>query len=485
MHNLGRLCLCVLISAALALPAVAQAEPGRMVWGINGHPFTAYPGTGIAQQIDYVQELGMTSYRVNITSPAQASELAALVSAGKARGIDILPVLTPQLDLDNGSTEGLYRQAYDVAFQLVSRFKDDIRVWELGNELENYAIIRACEPRDDGTQYNCAWGPAGGVDPLDYYGPRWAKVSAVLKGLSDATTAVDPGIRKAIGTAGWGHIGAFQRIENDGIRWDISVWHMYGQDPEWAFRTLAGFKRPIWVTELNHPGGSVRSSEEQADGLVRAMTRLSQLRTTYNVEAAYIYELMDEPYWAPSTEAVMGLVTMRKAGKGWRPGERKPAFHAARKLVAAGTAWLDQSRDCHGNPLNRLSQPAAIEVSYAYCLALGRQPDGAGFKAWTAALQKGTSVPDMLQNMLASEEFRATHGAATLDDAGFTRLLYRVLLNREPDDGLAGYVAQLEQGAITRSGLARRILDSAEFAWRHPVLAPATRSARADPPAAN
>jgi hypothetical protein len=91
----------------------------------------------------------------------------------------------------------------------------------------------------------------------------------------------------------------------------------------------------------------------------------------------------------------------------------------------------------------------------------------------------------MLQNMLASEEFRATHGAATLDDAGFTRLLYRVLLNREPDDGLAGYVAQLEQGAITRSGLARRILDSAEFAWRHPVLAPATRSARADPPAAN
>ena len=114
--------------------------------------------------------------------------------------------------------------------------------------------------RDDGVQYNCAWGPAGGVGPLEYYGPRWRKVSAVLKGLSDGTTAVDPAIRKAMGTAGWGHLGAFARMQQDGIRWDISVWHMYGSDPEWAFKTLAGFKRPIWVTEFNHPGaGSARA----------------------------------------------------------------------------------------------------------------------------------------------------------------------------------------------------------------------------------
>ena len=26
------------------------------------------------------------------------------------------------------------------------------------------------------------------------------------------------------------------RMAQDGIRWDISVWHMYGSDPEWAFR---------------------------------------------------------------------------------------------------------------------------------------------------------------------------------------------------------------------------------------------------------
>src|SRR5262249_44160474 len=151
--------------------------------------------------------------------------------------------------------------------------------------------------------------------PLEYYGPRWRKVSAVLKGLSDATTAVDPAIRKAMGTAGWGHLGAFTRMEQDGIRWDISVWHMYGEDPEWAFKKLAGFKRPIWVTEFNHPLGGQRSVAAQADGLVRAMIRLRQLQHAYSVEAAHVYELLDETYWAPSNEASMGLVALVKDDK--------------------------------------------------------------------------------------------------------------------------------------------------------------------------
>lgn len=415
----------------------------------------------------------MTSYRVDVVRTEQASRLAALVRAGKARGIEILPVLVPALSLDKETADDLYRKARAFAVALVSRFKDDIRVWELGNELENYAIIRACEMRDDGSQYNCAWGPAGGVGPLEYYGPRWAKVSAVLKGLSDGTTAVDPSIRKAMGTAGWGHTGAFARMQSDGIRWDISVWHMYGQDPEWAFKILAGFNRPIWVTEFNNPGGSKGSAQEQADGIVRAITRLRQLRKTYNVEAAHIYELMDETYWAPSAEAAMGLVTLVKDGGGWKPGERKPAFAAAKQLLAAESAWLDRSRGCHLNPHNRLSSAASMRVSYAYCLVLGRAVDGAGLKGWMAALEEGTTVPGMLQAMLASGEFRDRHNVASLGNAELVTLVYRVLLHREPDPAaMASYVEQLDRGAVTRTDLPRLIVDSSEFASRHPLLAP-------------
>ena len=193
-----------------------------------------------------------------------------LIEEGKRRGIAILPVLTPRLELDKEEPAALYQKSHEFAFKLVSQFKDDIRVWELGNELENYAIIQPCEQQDNGAQYNCAWGPAGGVGPLEYYGPRWAKVSAILKGLAEGSIAADPGVRKAIGTAGWGHVGAFERLQRDGVPWDISVWHMYGDDPEWAFKILAQYHRPIWVTEFNHPGGSKDGEDAQANGLKKS-----------------------------------------------------------------------------------------------------------------------------------------------------------------------------------------------------------------------
>jgi hypothetical protein len=433
----------------------------------------SYPGTTYEQQLDYLKGLGMTSYRVDISSLDQADRLARLVRLAKARGIEILPVITPALDLDKLGADELYAKARALATRLVARFKGDIRVWELGNELETYAIIKACEMRDDGVQYNCAWGPAGGVGPLEYYGPRWRKVSAVLKGLSDGTTAVDPAIRKAMGTAGWGHLGAFARMEQDGIRWDISVWHMYGSDPEWAFKTLAGFKRPIWVTEFNHPGGGQRSAAAQADGLVRAMTRLRQLQHAYNVQAAHVYELMDETYWAPSLEASMGLVTLVKDAKGgWMPGEPKPALAAVKRTIA-GPAATAGPADCHLNPYNRLSSPAGMVVSYSYCLVLGRPADGQGFEDRRRALERDTPVGDVLAALLQSEELGARHRVSTMSDTDYVRWLYRLLLGREPDGaGLASYTSALAAGPMRRADVLASLIGSAELRTRHPLLFP-------------
>ena len=280
----------------LALIPPARAE---LLWGANGHPFTAYNGVSIDEQLGFLTDMGLKSYRVNISDLSSAPALEALIAKAEPLGIAILPALTPSLSLDALTPEVLHARAHEFAFRLVSRFKGRIGVWELGNELEVHAIIRACEMRDDGTQYPCAWGPAGGNGPLDYYGPRWAKTSAVLKGLSEGAAAADPTARKAMGTAGWGHVGAFERMRQDGIAWDISVWHLYGEDPEWAFKLLAAHGKPIWVTEMNHPRGSEPGEQQQADGMRRWMTRLAELAPRYNVEAAHIYELLDEPYWAP------------------------------------------------------------------------------------------------------------------------------------------------------------------------------------------
>ena len=80
-----------LLSASFFMPA-AQAD---LIWGANGHPFTAYPGLTIESQLDYLKEPGMRSYRVNRTDSSQTPRLALLIQEGRKRGIDILPVITP------------------------------------------------------------------------------------------------------------------------------------------------------------------------------------------------------------------------------------------------------------------------------------------------------------------------------------------------------------------------------------------------------
>ncbi|MEJ6848410.1 DUF4214 domain-containing protein [Sinorhizobium fredii] len=456
-----------LIFGVVSLLTMAASTSADILWGVNGHPITAYPGIGIEQQLDFLQDLGMRSYRVNITDAASASDLAVLVKEGKARGIDILPVITPgNIDLDEDSAEKLYDKAYELAVALGSRFKDDIRVWELGNEMENYAIIKPCEKRDDGSQYPCEWGPAGGDGPSQYYGPRWAKVSAVLKGLSDGMIEVDPDIRKAIGTAGWGHVGAFERMRQDGIKWDISVWHMYGQDPEWAFKKLAEFGHPIWVTEFNNPLGSQHSDEQQAGGLKQAMTRLRELQAKYNVEAAHIYELLDETYWAPSFEADMGLVRLNaKSDGGWTIGEPKPAYAAVRDLILGTRPEPRPRRDCDIAE-NRPSDPLPIkQTRFAFCLMLGHRDDAEALEQWAKALENGeTNVTELMLTLMGSDEFKDRYATFGLTDRSYVDFLYLLLVDRSADPhGLDSYARDLAGGTVTRKHVALAMMLSSEF----------------------
>ena len=185
----SRLGTALLRTALLAIPlGSVAAEP---LWGVNGHPLTSYPGISLDQQLDLLTTSGMKSYRVDVTAFPQLDRLRALVDAAKARGLTILPVLIPPVDLKAQSEDALYTQARQYAKVVVDLFKGEIPVWELGNELENYAILQPCEMRDDGTQYPCNWGPAGGVEAIDYFGPRARKVLAVLRGLSDGVAIAE------------------------------------------------------------------------------------------------------------------------------------------------------------------------------------------------------------------------------------------------------------------------------------------------------
>jgi hypothetical protein len=480
----------VRVAAAVMALLVCWSGTARadLMWGANGHPLVSYPGVSFEKQLDYLKDLGLKSYRVDVTRIGSIPALRNLIKLAKARQIEILPVLVPPVDLEKDSVDELYRKARAFAVLSITPLKDEVRTWELGNELENFAIIKACEMQDDGVQYNCAWGPAGGVGALEYYGPRWKKVSAVLKGLSDGAISVDPGIRKAIGTAGWGHLGVFDRMVSDGIAWDISVWHMYGEDPEWAFKKLAEFKKPIWVTEFNNPFGSQAGELAQADGLRKSMARLRELQKTYNVEAAHIYELMDETYWAPDAEAVMGLMRLEKAGvRGWRPGPPKLAYHVVRQLVLSGGegsgASADRAltgRDCDIGSYDASDGSIANQVAFTYCLMVGRKADAHGAQTWTDAREKGLSAEELLIAVMKSDEYRDRYAIDRLSNKEFVQLQYRLLLGREADGrGLDDFVGELDRKEKTREDFVKALIGSDEFRKKRALLFPSAVSGAA------
>jgi hypothetical protein len=311
-------------------PPVAADD---LVWGANGHPFTAHPGISWERQLDLVKQLGATQYRVNLGGTTTTADLQRLVDLANARGIQIVPVLSPPVPIETETAEVIRSRSYDYARQFAAAFKGRMPVWELGNELEVYAIILPCEMQDNGVQYSCSYGPGTGVGPLEYFGPRWAKVSAAFKGLSEGVMAADPGALKAMGTAGWGHTGAFDRMKADGIQWDISVWHDYDGDNTWAMEKLATFGKPIWITEFNHPGGSTNGEAAQADGVQQRIAKYRGFRERFKVQAAHVYELLDEPYWT-GFESVMGLYRVTRNASGqWEASSPKPAFTRMQDLI--------------------------------------------------------------------------------------------------------------------------------------------------------
>ncbi len=455
----------VLVVAGLVGPASAASN--GLIWGVNGHPIVSYSGIPLTTQLEYVRELGMTSYRVDISSTERLLDLQNLVREAQPRGITVLPVITPGFDMDKESAEALEKKSYGLAFALVSSFRGELPVWELGNELENYAIIRPCDMQDDGKQYNCSYGSAGGVSATEYFGPRWAKVSAVLKGLTSGARAADPSVRRAFGTAGWGHVGAFERMKADGIEWEISVWHMYGEDPEWGFKKIAEYERPIWVTEFNNRYGSHRGADQQAEGLKKWMARLRELHGRYQVEAAHVYELMDEPYWGDDYEAFMGLDGMKKDPHGgWSTGERKPAFSAVQQVIAASkpkAAW----RRCE--PTAVAAGDVKAIVTYAYCLVLGRDPDGAGMQSYAARLGNDLTRSELVVDLMNSEEFVKRHGVTGMSPDAYVRLLHQILAGKDPDEAtLERIVARMKAAGVRTAQ--KELIESPAVQEGHPSL---------------
>ena len=78
---------------------------------------------------------------------------------------------------------------------------------------------------------------------------------------------------------------------------------------------------------------------------------------------------------------------------------------------------------------------------------------------------------EVLAAMLKSHEFANTHAISSLEDEQYIALLYRLLVEREPDGaGRATFLRQLESGTLDRADIGRVMMSSDEFRAKHPII---------------
>jgi hypothetical protein len=334
---------------ALAGAVAADTTPEVFRWGVSGHPNVqeGYCQVPMATQINLVAQLGMGWYRCDWDQARLEHSRAVydrLVGHALRKGIRILPIIFPSTSCRSEATPEEIRQAsFEFARWLVGRYRGPITHWELDNELDLLAMVRKGERCRDGTVWQ--WGDPDGDRPEHYEEARYQKVRAELTGLYEGVKAADPEAMTIVNTGGWLHYGFIQRlVREDNVPFDILGWHWYSEMGDVTkvrgnftlLEHLKGYSKPIWFTEVERRGGSQGGKEKQQAEYLTATAR--QLRAYPGVEAFFVYELLDEPYFGmDNAESYYGLVELVTGQTGrWTIGRRKEAFRALQRLMAPG-----------------------------------------------------------------------------------------------------------------------------------------------------
>jgi len=370
-----RLAVCLFVLFfQFALPcSPLWAEPEEdFIWGINGHPFVQRgyrpnaDGVPYEDQIRLVAHLGMTYYRADVAladATYQQSQqwLECLLALGQQYRVEILPVIFPPVDLDGEiqknppDLEGVYQTGFLTAKEWALRFRGRIPVYEVHNELDVWCMI---------LDYWGLGNPPNGDHLEHYYPERLKLVASLLKGMIAGIRTGDPTAKTMINAAGWLHTGFIQAMVNEEVDFDILGWHWYSSEPIDNIESQGGrdllaeleaFGKPIWITEGNylpgldlyngaygHPNSEgFEGMQAGLDYLQQTLPHMWELRNRGFLQAYFVYELLDEPYFLPgqpdTREAWLGLVEIvpGPSGAGWRIRQRKPAFYVVRDLIQA------------------------------------------------------------------------------------------------------------------------------------------------------
>ena len=285
----GSTVLCALISAVGALSSsvgAAATVNTQFGWGAVGHneynsydmtkPYSKIP---VTEQMKLLTSTGMSWIRTN----CQSISCPQVISAAAASGVTVLKSTggTPDATLDEA---GNYAAAY--SFAISGGHNQSFKYYEAGNELDNWVGGNG----GDGStraQYNAA---------------RYLQARGFVRGLIDGLHAANPGAKVVVADAGWCHYGFLDMLWQDGVQWDITGVHWYsdqgniehaGCNKTNVAAKHAAFGLPVWITEYN---AKIADSDPvlQAAWISGFITQIKSVATTYNIQAAFVYELLDE-----------------------------------------------------------------------------------------------------------------------------------------------------------------------------------------------
>lgn len=331
MTFLKRLTTAAGISAALFVAtqiAAAHdiAEVGAkssVIWGAVGHndrprdrtyPYNRIP---LERQISLLADAGLKGYRAGCDDMS-CPRLIKLLSD---RGMIYLRSLE-QRPNDKISAEDNYKRGYQYGFQEARKYAGKIRYYEASNELDNWTKMAG----DGGTriQFNAA---------------RFAQAREYLKGLIEGIHAADKQARVMVDDAGWCHYGFLQALWADGVRWDITAFHWYsdqGNVEKAGCRSAnvaaihAQFGVPVWITEFNKNKSKDHDETISAQWVGSFIQQINRIAHRYKIQAAFVYELLEEPTLKHSGEQYYGIVDSN--------GVPKPTWNTMRRILIKGSA---------------------------------------------------------------------------------------------------------------------------------------------------
>jgi hypothetical protein len=289
-HARRTVTLLTMLTLALAGASSRATDSSPFYWGAVGHndrldwgsdyPYNKIP---LTTQVHLLNSSGMNGYRTS----CETANCAALVALAKANGIVILKSI--RLQPDATITEAAnYSRAYSYGVTEANNLGSAFTYFEASNELDNWVGMTG-----DGSSRS------------QYDAQRYSAARGLIKGLIDGVHSANASAKVLVDDAGWCHYGFLQMLWQDGVRWDITSFHWYASQGNFESAGCAGanvaaihaaFGLPVWITEFNSDTAAGSGDPTAAAAWISTfMSQVNLVAEKYNIQGAFVYELLDEP----------------------------------------------------------------------------------------------------------------------------------------------------------------------------------------------